>query len=255
MKNESSQKVALVTGGSRGIGAATSLQLARMGYAVVVNYTSHQASADKVCAAIAAAGGTALALQADVSDEAQVLAMFAAIDAKFGRLDALVNNAGVVDMTARLDAMSTARLSRMMNINIIGSMVCAREAVKRMSTKLGAGNHGGSIVNLSSAAAKIGAPGQYLDYAVSKGAINTFTMALSKEVAAEGIRVNGVSPGVIDTDIHASGGLPDRVAQMAASLPMGRAGTAEEVAEAICWLISDAASYVSGTTIDVAGAR
>jgi NAD(P)-dependent dehydrogenase (short-subunit alcohol dehydrogenase family) len=181
--------------------------------------------------------------------------MFASIDAKFGRLDALVNSAGVVDMTARLSEMSTARLQRMMNINIIGSMVCAREAVKRMSTKLGAGNHGGSIVNLSSAAAKIGAPGQYLDYAVSKGAINTFTMALSKEVAAEGIRVNGVSPGVIDTEIHASGGLPDRVAQMAASLPMGRAGTAEEVAEAICWLVSDAASYVSGTTIDVAGAR
>lgn len=255
MKNLNSQKVALVTGGGRGIGAATSLKLAAMGYTVVVNYASQQAAADKVCAAITAAGGSALALQADVGDEAQVLAMFAAIDAKFGRLDALINNAGVVDMTARLDGMSTARLVRMMNINIIGSMVCAREAVKRMSTKTSANKLGGGIVNLSSAAAKIGAPGQYLDYAVSKGAINTFTMALSKEVAAEGIRVNGVSPGVIDTEIHASGGLPDRVAQMAANLPMGRAGTANEVADAICWLISDAASYVSGTTMDVSGAR
>ncbi len=262
MKSSSDQKVApkkvvLVTGGSRGIGAATSLQLAKAGYAVVVNYTASQATADKLCESIALAGGTALGLQADVADEAQVLAMFAAIDAKFGRLDALVNNAGVVDMTARLDEMSVARWKRMFDINVIGSLLCAREAVKRMSTRYGQkyGGRGGAIVNLSSAAAKIGSPGQYLDYAASKGAIDTLTMGLAKEVAAEGIRVNGVRPGIIDTDIHASGGIPDRASQMAPQVPMRRAGSADEVASAIVWLLSDAASYVTGTTIDVTGGR
>jgi NAD(P)-dependent dehydrogenase (short-subunit alcohol dehydrogenase family) len=249
----SSVKVALVTGGSRGIGAAVCLQLARAGYAVVANYASQQAAADAVVQAITAAGGTALALQADVSDEAQVLAMFATIDAQFGRLDALVNNAGVVDMPAPVAQMSVARLSRMMNTNVIGSIVCAREAVLRMSTALK--GHGGAIVNLSSAAAKLGSPNQYVDYAASKGAIDSFTIGLAKEVAMQGIRVNGVRPGIIDTEIHASGGLPDRVAQMANQVPMQRGGTAEEVAEAICWLISDAASYVTGTTIDVTGGR
>jgi NAD(P)-dependent dehydrogenase (short-subunit alcohol dehydrogenase family) len=253
MKNESSQKIALVTGGSRGIGAATSLKLAAMGYTVVVNYASHKAAADAVVQSITAAGGSALALQADVSDEAQVLAMFAAIDAKFGRLDALVNNAGVVDMPAPVSQMSVARLTRMMNTNVIGSIVCAREAVLRMSAS--SNGHGGAIVNLSSAAAKLGSPNQYVDYAASKGAIDSFTIGLAKEVASQGIRVNGVRPGIIDTDIHASGGLPDRVAQMANQVPMQRGGTAEEVAEAICWLISDAASYVTGTTIDVTGGR
>jgi NAD(P)-dependent dehydrogenase (short-subunit alcohol dehydrogenase family) len=253
MKTSSPQKVALVTGGSRGIGAATCLQLAKAGYAVVVNYTASQAISDKLCERITLAGGTALGLQADVADEAQVLAMFAAIDAKFCRLDALVNNAGVVDMTARLDEMSVARLKRMFDINVIGSLVCAREAVKRMSTRYG--HSGGAIVNLSSAAAKIGSPGQYLDYATSKGAIDTLTMGLAKEVAAEGIRVNGVRPGIIDTDIHASGGIPDRAAQMAPQVPMRRAGSADEVANAIVWLLSDAASYVTGTTIDVTGGR
>lgn len=253
MKTSSPQKVALVTGGSRGIGAATCLQLVKAGYAVIINYAAAQASSDKLCERIALAGGTALGLQADVADEAQVLAMFAAIDAKFGRLDALVNNAGVVDMTARLDEMSVTRLKRMFDINVIGSLVCAREAVKRMSTRYG--HSGGGIVNLSSAAAKIGSPGQYLDYAASKGAIDTFTLGLAKEVAAEGIRVNGVRPGIIDTDIHASGGIPDRAAQMAPQVPMRRAGSADEVANAIVWLLSDAASYVTGTTIDVTGGR
>lgn len=258
MKYSSSQKVALVTGGSRGIGAATCLQLAKAGYAVVVNYAASQAAADKLCESITLAGGTALSLQADVAIESQVLAMFAAIDAKFGRLDALVNNAGVVDMTARLDEMSVARLKRMFDINVIGSMICARETIKRMSTKYKSAtsaNQGGAIVNLSSAAAKIGAPGQYLDYATAKGAIDTFTIGLAKEVAAEGIRVNGVRPGIIDTDIHASGGIPDRAAQMAPQVPMRRAGSADEVASAIVWLLSDAASYVTGATIDVTGGR
>jgi NAD(P)-dependent dehydrogenase (short-subunit alcohol dehydrogenase family) len=249
----SPQKVALVTGGSRGIGAATCRQLANLGYAVVVNYASQQAAADQVCAAITAGGGTALAVQADVSDETQVLAMFAAMDARFGRLDALVNNAGVVDMPSAVVDMSVARLTRMMMTNVIGAMVCAREAVRRMSVQ-GQGN-GGAIVNLSSAAAKLGSPNQYVDYAASKGAIDTFTIGLAKEVAVLGIRVNGVRPGIIDTDIHASGGLPDRVAQMASAVPMQRGGTADEVAQAIVWLLSDAASYVTGTTIDVTGGR
>jgi NAD(P)-dependent dehydrogenase (short-subunit alcohol dehydrogenase family) len=179
--------------------------------------------------------------------------MFAAIDAKFGRLDALVNNAGVVDMPSAVVDMSVARLTRMMNTNVIGSIVCAREAVRRMGTARG--GQGGAIVNLSSAAAKLGSPNQYVDYAASKGAIDTFTIGLAKEVAALGIRVNGVRPGIIDTDIHASGGLPDRVAQMASSVPMQRGGSSQEVAQAICWLLSDAASYVTGTTIDVTGGR
>jgi NAD(P)-dependent dehydrogenase (short-subunit alcohol dehydrogenase family) len=253
MKTTSSQKVALVTGGSRGIGAATCLQLAKAGYAVVVNYASSQASSNKLCETITLAGGTALGLQADVSDEGQVLAMFAQIDARFGRLDALVNNAGVVDVGSRVDAMSVERLRRMFDINIVGSFVCAREAVKRMSSKHG--HSGGAIVNLSSAAARLGGSGQYVDYAASKGAIDTFTLGLAKEVAAEGIRVNALRPGIIDTDIHASGGSPNRVAQMAPMVPMQRGGSAEEVANAICWLLSDEASYVTGTTLDVAGGR
>ncbi len=265
MKTESTHKVALVTGASRGIGAATALTLAAAGYTVVVNYASQKAKADAVVHSISAAGGTALALQADVSNEAQVLAMFAAIDARFGRLDALVNNAGVVDVTARLDEMSVARCKRMFDINVMGSLMCAREAVLRMSTRYehnyggrgGAqgGAQGGAIVNVSSAAAKLGSPGQYLDYAASKGAIDTLTLGLAKEVAAEGIRVNGVRPGIIDTEIHASGGLPDRMAQLASQVPMQRGGSADEVAQAICWLLSDAASYVTGTTIDVTGGR
>ena len=246
-------KIALITGASRGIGAATAQLAARQGWAVAVNYQGNQAAADAVVQQIRAAGGTALAVQADVADEAQVLAMFATVDTQLGRITALVNNAGVVDTTQRVDEMSVARLRRMFDINVIGSFVCAREAVKRMSTKLG--GEGGSIVNLSSAAAKLGSPGQYVDYAASKAAIDAFTIGLAKEVALEGIRVNAVRPGIIDTDIHASGGLPDRAAQVAPLVPMQRAGSAHEVAEAIVWLLSDESSYSTGSFIDVTGGR
>lgn len=245
--------ILLITGGARGIGAATALLAAQRGYAVVVNYTANARAADEVVRQIRASGGSAMALQADVADEAQVLAMFEQIDAKLGRLSALVNNAGVVDVAARVDEMSVARLRRMFDINLIGSFVCAREAVKRMSTRHGGG--GGAIVNVSSIAAKLGGAGQYVDYAASKGAIDTFTVGLAKEVALEGIRVNAVRPGIIETDIHASGGQPDRARQMAPLVPIARAGSAQEVAQAIVWLLSDDASYSTGTLLDVAGGR
>lgn len=246
-------KVLLVTGGSRGIGAAVALLAAKQDYAVAVNFNGNQAAADAVVTQIRDEGGRAICVQADVSDEAAVLAMFARVDAELGRLTALVNNAGVVDMPSRVDAMSVARLRRMFDINVLGSFICAREAVLRMSTRHG--GQGGCIVNLSSAAARIGSPGQYVDYASAKGAIDTFTMGLAKEVAVEGIRVNAVRPGIIDTDIHASGGIPDRVAQMAPLVPMQRAGSAHEVAEAVVWLLSDASSYTTGAVVDVTGGR
>lgn len=247
------QKVVLVTGASRGIGAATAIMAAQQGWAVAVNYVANSLAADEVVRQIRTAGGSAMAVQADVAVEAQVLRMFAAVDAKFGRISGLVNNAGVVDMPSRVDGMSVERLTRMWTTNITSSFVCAREAVKRMSTKYGGA--GGSIVNLSSAAARIGSPGQYVDYAASKAAIDTFTMGLAKEVALEGIRVNAVRPGIIDTEIHASGGLPDRVAHVAPLVPMHRAGTAQEVAQAVVWLLSDAASYTTGSIVDVTGGR
>jgi len=246
-------RILLVTGASRGIGAATARLAARAGWDVAVNYTRDATAAQAVAQEVRALGRRALVVQADVADEAQVLAMFEAVDAGLGRLSGLVNNAGVVDMPARVDEMTVARLQRMWAINITGSFVCAREALKRMSRRHG--GSGGSIVNLSSAAAKLGSPNQYVDYAASKGAIDTFTLGLAREVANEGVRVNGVRPGIIDTDIHASGGLPDRAAQVAPSVPMQRAGTAEEVAAAVVWLLSDEASYATGTTIDITGGR
>ena len=246
-------KVLLVTGGSRGIGAATALLAAQQGWSVAVNYTANSLAADEVVRQIRSSGGHAISIQADVADEAQVLRMFEHIDAKMGRLQGLVNNAGVVDMTARVDEMSVARWKRMFDINVIGSLICAREAVRRMSTRHG--GEGGSIVNVSSAAARLGAPGQYVDYAAAKGAIDAFTIGLAKEVAAEGIRVNAVRPGLIETDIHASGGLPNRVKDLQHLVPAQRGGSAEEVAEAIVWLLSDSASYTTMSFLDVSGGR
>ncbi|MCJ0765389.1 SDR family oxidoreductase [Variovorax terrae] len=255
-------KVLLITGASRGIGAATAWLAAQQGYAVAVNYSVHAAAADALVQRIRAGGGTALAVQADVAHEDQILAMFEAVDARLGPLAALVNNAGVVDLPARVDGLSAQRLKRMFDINVIGSMLCAREAVRRMSTRHGGAHplgpgwgQGGAIVNLSSAAARLGSPGQYVDYAASKGAIDTFTLGLAKEVAAEGIRVNAVRPGIVDTEIHASGGLPDRARELAPQVPMQRAGTAEEVARAILWLLGPEAGYTTGALLDVAGGR
>jgi NAD(P)-dependent dehydrogenase (short-subunit alcohol dehydrogenase family) len=246
-------KVLLVTGGGRGIGAATALLAAKQGWAVAVNYTANSLAADEVVRQIRAAGGQAISVKADVADETQVLRMFEHIDAKLGRLTGLVNNAGVVDVAARVDEMSVARWKRMFDVNVIGSLICAREAVRRMSTKHG--GEGGSIVNVSSAAARLGSPNQYVDYAAAKGAIDAFTIGLSKEVAAEGIRVNAVRPGLIDTEIHASGGLPNRVKDLQHLVPAQRGGTAEEVAQAIVWLLSDAASYTTMSFLDVSGGR
>lgn len=247
------EQVLVITGGSRGIGAATALLAAGQGFAVAVNYTANAAAAGEVVGRIRADGGQAIAVQADVAQESQVLAMFEKIDAELGRVTALVNNAGVVDATARVEQMSFERLRRMFDVNVIGSFLCAREAVRRMSTRHG--GSGGAIVNVSSAAARLGSPGQYVDYAAAKAAIDGFTLGLAKEVAAEGIRVNAVRPGLIDTDIHASGGLPDRVRQLAHQVPMQRGGTAQEVAQAIVWLLSPAASYTTMSLLDVSGGR
>jgi NAD(P)-dependent dehydrogenase (short-subunit alcohol dehydrogenase family) len=245
--------VVLITGASRGIGAATALLAARAGYAVAVNYAANSLAADEVVRQIRQSGGNAITVQADVANEVQVLAMFEKVDAKLGRLTALVNNAGVVDQTSRVDAMSMARFKRMFEINVYGSFVCAREAVRRMSTRHG--GSGGTIVNLSSVAARLGAPGQYVDYAAAKGAIDSFTVGLAKEVATEGIRVNAVRPGIIATDIHASGGLPNRAREMAPQVPMQRPGSAEEVARSIVWLMGPESSYTTGTVLDVTGGR
>ena len=247
------EKIALITGASRGIGAATALLAAKSGWAVAVNCHTHSAAAQAVVEQIRAGGGTAMAVQADVANEDDIVAMFRTVDGQLGRITALVNNAGVVDVPARVDEMSVARLRRMFDVNVISSIVCAREAVRRMSTRHGGA--GGAIVNVSSAASRLGSAHQYVDYAAAKGAIDTFTIGLAREVAAEGIRVNAVRPGLIETDIHASGGLPDRVRDLAHQVPMQRGGTADEVAQAIVWLMSDASPYTTMSFLDVSGGR
>lgn len=243
----------IVTGGGRGIGAATSALAAMQGYSVVVNYIRDERAADAVIQRIRKDGGRAVAVRADVSKESDVARLFETADREFGNLAVLVNNAGVVDRKARLEEMDEARLRRMMGINVIGTMMCAAAAVRRMSTLQG--GHGGSIINVSSAAARYGAPNEYVDYAASKAAIDGFTLGLAREVAAAGIRVNAVRPGIVATEIHTSGGDPSRAARLAPSIPMLRAGAPEEVAKAILWFASDEASYCTGSILDVAGGR
>jgi NAD(P)-dependent dehydrogenase (short-subunit alcohol dehydrogenase family) len=245
--------ILLVTGGARGIGAATAQLAARQGYAVAINYLHNAQAAQAVVDSIVRSGGSAVAVQGDVAQEADVLRMFDAIDKQLGRLTALVNNAGVLDVQSRVEQMSAARIQRIFNTNVLGSFLCCREAIKRMSTAHGGA--GGSIVNLSSRAAALGAPGEYVDYAASKGAIDSLTIGLSKEVAAQGIRVNAVRPGIIETEIHASGGEPGRATRLGPLIPMQRSGTAEEVAQSIVWLLSGQASYVTGALLDIGGGR
>lgn len=250
-------KTILITGGSRGIGRATAIMAGQRGWSVGVNYAGNEQAAQDTVQAVHAAGGRAVAIKGDVAVEADVIAMFDTVEQAFGELDGLVNNAGIVAPTADLADMSIDRLKRLFDINILGSFLCAREAARRMSTKRGGHNpgRGGAIVNLSSAAARIGSPNLFVDYAASKGAIDTFTIGLSKELGPEGIRVNAVRPGIIETDIHASAGEPDRAARLAPTVPLRRSGTADEVAEAIIWLLDDASSYVTGALLDVAGGR
>jgi NAD(P)-dependent dehydrogenase (short-subunit alcohol dehydrogenase family) len=246
-------KVAIITGGSRGIGRAAAIGAAARGFRVVVGYATNKAAADEVVAKIGASNGKAIAVKCDVAHEKDILALFAAAD-EFGTLGALVNNAGIVGKSGvRVDEMSAERIQQMMAINVTGSILCAREAVKRMSTKHG--GKGGVIVNLSSVAARLGAPNTYVDYAASKGAVDSFTIGLGHEVAGEGIRVAAIRPGLIDTEIHASGGEPDRAHRLSHMVPMKRVGTAEEIANAIVWLMSDEASYVTSTILDVSGGR
>jgi NAD(P)-dependent dehydrogenase (short-subunit alcohol dehydrogenase family) len=245
-------RVAIVTGGSRGIGRATAIAAAARGFRVCVGYVSNEAAAHEVVSAIEAKNGNAIAVKCDVGNERDILALFNAAD-KFGTLGALVNNAGIVGPTARVEDMSAERIARMMAVNVTGSMLCAREAVKRMSTRHG--GKGGVIVNLSSVAAKLGSPNTYVDYAASKGAVDSFTVGLGHEVAGEGIRVVAIRPGLIDTEIHASGGEPDRAHRLSSTVPMKRVGTADEIANAIVWLMSDEASYVTSTILDVSGGR
>jgi len=243
----------IVTGGSRGIGAAVARLAAQRGYAVCIAYRSDAAAAASIVTEIVTRGGRALAVQADTGNEADVRRLFEAAHAAFGPVDALVNNAGILERQARVEDIDAARLARVFTTNVIGTFLCAAEAVRRMSMRHG--GRGGNIVNVSSRAARLGSPGEYVDYAASKAAVDTLTIGLSKEVATEGIRVNAVSPGLIHTGIHARGGEPGRVDRMAPGVPMQRGGTAEEVAAAILWLLSDEASYCTGTNIDVAGGR
>ena len=246
-------KVIIVTGGSRGIGAATAQIAAARGYAVCITYRERKDAADEVVDAILLAGGQAIAVAADVAQEEQVVQLFETVDRELGRVTALVNSAGILERQMRVQDMDAGRINRIFATNVTGSFLCAREAIRRMSTLRG--GTGGAIVNLSSAASRIGSPGEYVDYAASKGAIDSFTLGLSKEVAHEGIRVNAVRPGVIHTDIHASGGEPGRVERVKESIPMQRGGQVDEVALAIMWLLSDEASYTTGALLDVAGGR
>ncbi|MCK2149049.1 SDR family oxidoreductase [Marinobacter alexandrii] len=247
------KKVMIVTGGSRGIGAVTAKLAASRGYQVCVDFHKNEAAANQVVDDITAAGGAAIAVQADVSDESDVKRLFSSVDEELGPITALVNNAGILEQQMRVEAIDAARLKRIFEANVVGSFLCAREAVKRMSKKHG--GQGGAIVNVSSAAARLGAAGEYVDYAASKGAIDTLTIGLSREVAEEGIRVNAVRPAFIYTDMHADGGEPGRVDRIAESLPMKRGGHPSEVANAILWLLSDEASYTTGTFIDLAGGK
>ena len=245
--------VILITGGSRGIGAATAILAAKRGYDVAFTYQSNATAANEVAEKIRATGRKALMLQADVAVEADVLSVFKQVDEQLGRIDALVNNAGILEKIMRLEQMDAARWQRVLGVNVIGSFLCAKEAVLRMSTRHG--GKGGGIVNVSSVAARIGSPNEFVDYAAAKGAVDSMTMGLAKEVATENIRVNAVRPGLIYTEIHASAGEPGRVDRAKEGVPMKRGGTADEIAETILWLLSDQSSYVTGTTIDVAGGR
>lgn len=247
------QRVAVVTGASRGIGAATAHLLGKQGYSVCVNYRSNETAANSVVDELESSGVAAIAVQADISNEDEAVRLFQTVDRELGKLTALVNNAAVVAPQAPVEEMDAQRVDRIMRNNVTGAFVCCREAIKRMSTRHG--GHGGAIVNVSSVAARTGSPGEYVDYAASKGAIDTLTRGLSLELAADGIRVNSVRPGFIYTELHADGGDPGRVDRLAASIPMRRGGTADEVAQSIVWLLSDAASYVTGTFIDIAGGR
>lgn len=247
------KKIVMVTGGSRGIGAATARLAGQCGYAVCINYLQNRDAADSVVQGIVDAGGTAIAVPGDVSSEADVMRLFKTVDDSLGPVTALVNNVGIVEQQTRVEKMDAARLNRVFAVNVTGSFLCAREAIRRMSTKYG--GHGGAIVNVSSVAAKLGSPDEYVDYAAAKAATDTFTVGLAKEVATEGIRVNAVRPGVVYTDIHASGGEPNRVERVKEYVPMKRGGQAEEIARAILWLLSDEASYSTGAILDVSGGR
>jgi NAD(P)-dependent dehydrogenase (short-subunit alcohol dehydrogenase family) len=246
-------RVAIITGASRGIGAATALLAASRGYAVCVNYVRNETAAQDVAGRIREAGGKSIAVMADVAKEADVVRLFETVDWELGTVTALVNNAGILERQMRVESMDGERIRRVLDTNVVGSFLCAREAVRRMSTNRG--GQGGSIVNVSSGAARWGSPDEYIDYAASKGAVDSMTVGLSKEVAAEGIRVNAVRPGLVLTDIHAAGGEPGRVERLKGSVPLGRGGMPEEVAHAILWLLSDEASFVTGAFIDVSGGR